>query len=71
MLPNTLAGRPGVWKTAAISGGKERMFVMKKLFSLILALTMTLALAACGSKGGNAGGNTGGDAQNNTGSERR
>jgi len=52
MLPNTLAGRPGVWKTAAISGGKERMFVMKKLFSLILALTMTLALAACGSSGG-------------------
>lgn len=63
MLPNTLAGRPGVWKTAAISGGKERMFVMKKLFSLILALTMTLALAACGSSGGNPS-NGQNDAQN-------
>ena len=63
MLPNTLAGRPGVWKTAAISGGKERMFVMKKLFSLILALTMALALAACGSSGGNPS-NGQNDAQN-------
>ena len=63
MLPNTLVGRPGVWKTAAISGGKERMFVMKKLFSLILALTMTLALAACGSSGGNPS-NGQNDAQN-------
>ena len=63
MLPNTLAGRPGVWKTAAISGGKERMFVMKKLFSLILALTMELALAACGSSGGNPS-NGQNDAQN-------
>lgn len=36
---------------------------MKKLFSLILALTMTLALAACGSSGGNPS-NGQNDAQN-------
>ena len=69
MLTYTLACGLEDWKIAAGSGGSERkQLIMKKLFSLILALAMVLALAACGSSGNNGGaasnGQNAGDSQN-------